>query len=62
MKRLITLIVFFLMLMMAIGGMIAEAQNYTNTLSLKDRQKIENKFSSFIASRKFSGADRKSVV
>ena len=34
MKRLITLIVFFLMLMMAIGGMIAEAQNYTNTLSL----------------------------
>ncbi len=56
MKRLITLIVFFLMLMMAIGGMIAEAQNYTNTLSLKDRQKIENKFTSFIASRKFSGA------
>ena len=55
MKRLITLVVFFLILMTAIGGMIAETQNNT-MLSLKDRQKIENKFSTFIDSRKFSGA------
>lgn len=55
MKKLITVIVLFLIMMTAIGGMIAEAQNIT-MLSLQDRQKIENKFSSFIASRKFSGA------
>jgi hypothetical protein len=47
MKKLITVIVLFLIMMTAIGGMIAEAQNIT-MLSIQDRQKIENKFSSFI--------------
>lgn len=55
MRRLITLVVLILIMLMAIGGMIAQTQN-TNMLSIKDRQRIQNKFTEYIAEKKFSGA------
>lgn len=55
MKRLIALIVFFLMLTLAVGGMIAETQHF-DLLSINDKQRIQNKFATFIAEKKFSGA------
>ena len=55
MKKLIALVAFFLILTLAVGGMIAEAQN-TDLLSFKDKQRIQNKFSTYTAEKKFSGA------
>ena len=47
MKKLIALVAFFLILTLGIGGMIAEAQHF-DLLSLKDKQRIQNKFTSYI--------------
>lgn len=55
MKKLIALVAFFLILTLAVGGMIAEAQ-HSDLLSFKDKQRIQNKFSTYIAEKKFSGA------
>ena len=55
MKRLITLVVLILVLLMAVGGMIANTMD-SNMLSFKDRQRIQNKFSEYIGAKKFSGA------
>ena len=55
MKKLIALVVFFLMLTLGIGGMIAQAEHF-DLLSLKDKQRIQNKFTSYTTDNKFSGA------
>ena len=55
MKKLIALVVFFLMLTLGIGGMIAQAEHF-DLLSLNDKQKIQNKFTSYTTDNKFSGA------
>ena len=55
MRRLITLVVLILIMLMAVGGMIAQTQN-SYMLSFKDRQRIQNKFSEYIGEKKFSGA------
>lgn len=54
MRRLITLVVLILIMLMAVGGMIAQTQN-SHMLSFKDRQRIQNKFSEYIGEKKFSG-------
>ena len=55
MKKLIALVVFFLMLTLGIGGMIAQAEHF-DLLSLNDKQRIQNKFTSYTTDNKFSGA------